>query len=134
MSRIIRSAVSLFLCAAAVSASACTKGPTGPSLAGVSVTGVTPENLKPTADSRASCCCRATGRAVNQNTVPVHVSIKIAGYDAQGADPLSTIFYFIPEMQPNASHDIDASGFVLPCDAIKQLKIEVDVRGTTSPE
>jgi hypothetical protein len=133
MLRITRTFAGALLCAAVLPAAGCTKGPTGPSLSAVSVTGITPENLKPTAGSAATCCCRATGRATNQNSVPVHVSLKIAGYDSAGTDPLSTVFYFIPELQPNASHDIDASGFVVPCDAIKQLKIEVDVRGTTGP-
>jgi hypothetical protein len=111
-------------------AAGCESPPVGPSLANVTVTGV---GLRATVGDAALCCCRAIGTATNRNTVPVHVSVKFAGYDGRSAEPLSTIFYFIKDLQPGASHAIDAPGFVVPCSAITDVKVEVDVKGISYP-
>ena len=51
-----------------------------------------------------------------------------------GSDPipLGTVIYFIESMQPQATQQIDASGFLFSCTRIKELKSEVDVKGLVS--
>lgn len=106
--------------------------PTGPSLSDVSVTGL---RTAPTTDNPGLCCCRALGTAVNRNTVPVHVTLKISAYsNPPGADPVASLVYFIKDFQPGATHAIDAPGILFPCASISPtLKYEVEVRGLTFP-
>jgi hypothetical protein len=116
-------------CVAALAAG-CESLPAGPSLANVTVTGI---GLRSTTGDPALCCCRAIGTVTNRNREPVHVSLKIAGYDGRSTDPLSTVFYFIKDLDPGASHAVDAPGFIVPCAAIADVKFEVDVKGIAYP-
>ncbi len=106
--------------------------PTGPSLSDVQVTGL---RTVPTTDNPGLCCCRAVGTAVNRNSVPVHVTLKISAYaNPPGADPVASLIYFIKDFQPGATHAIDAPGILFPCASISPaLKYEVEVRGLTFP-
>ncbi len=109
---------------------ACERVPIGPSLAGVTLKSIA---LQPTVGNPQLCCCHVVGTATNTNTVPVHVTIKFAAYDGRETDPLSRIVYFIKDLEPGATHAIDAAGFLFPCSVIKDLKTEVDVKGITYP-
>lgn len=106
--------------------------PTGPSLADIQITGL---RLSPTTENPGLCCCRVLGTATNRNTVPVHVTLEISAYGIPpGADPLASLVYFIKDFQPGATHQIEASGILFPCNAISPaLKYEIEVRGLTYP-
>lgn len=106
--------------------------PTGPSLSDVQVSGL---RTVPTTENPGLCCCRAVGTAVNRNSVPVHVTLKISAYaNPPGAEPVASLVYFIKDFQPGASHAIDAPGILFPCASISPaLKYEVEVRGLTFP-
>lgn len=108
----------------------CNATPVGPSLADVVVSSPA---TAPSGSNRALCCCRVVGTATNQNTVPVHVTLTYKAFDGLREDPLATLIYFIKDFQPGATHDIDASGFLYPCNAIQAVRMEVEVRGITFP-
>ncbi len=111
-------------------AAGCQRMPAGPSLADLVITNL---SWRSTTGDANLCCCRVTGRATNNNTVAVHVSIKFAGYADPQASAVATTVYFINNLEPSASHTIDAAGFVVPCSAISSLKYEVEVKGLTAP-
>jgi hypothetical protein len=72
----------------------------------------------------------------NNNTVPVHVTIKFDAFQTQTSpDPFASAIYFIEDLQPRATHAVDASGFLIPCNAInlQLLRKEVSVRGVAFP-
>ena len=88
------------------------------------------------------CCCHVTGQARNDNSVAVHVTIKFSAFNAPPgpnapAEPLSTILYFIKDLQPGQTHQIEAPGFIFPCnqipEGIRNVKTEVEVKGITYP-
>jgi hypothetical protein len=108
---------------------ACAQTPSGPSLADVQVSGV---SLQATEGNASLCCCRVAAIAENHNTVPVHVTIKFVGYDENPTFPLATIVHFIKNMQPGTQEPILASGFLLACSRLKDVRVEVDVTGTGS--
>ena len=101
----------------------------GPSLADVQVSDV---RLQATEGNASLCCCRVAAVAENQNTVPVHVTVKFVGYDENPSFPLVTIVHFMKNMQPGTRQPILASGFLLACSRIKDLRVEVDVTGLAS--
>ena len=108
---------------------ACAGTPTGPSLAAVQVSEV---RLQATEGNASLCCCRVAALAENQNAVPVHVTIKFVGYDENPAFPLATIVHFIRNMQPGTREPVLATGFLLACSRLKDVRVEVDVTGTAS--
>lgn len=112
----------------------CEGTPEGPSLADVPLTNV---GLRPTlANDPTACCCRVTGVVRNNNSVPVHVTIKFAAFRTQTSpDPFASTVYFIEDLQAGASHNVDSAGFLIPCNAINLslLRREVSVRGVTFP-
>jgi hypothetical protein len=110
--------------------SSCRGLPTGPSLANIVVG---PLSLAPTAGDRALCCCRVTGTARNENSVPVHATFTFTAFDAERVRPISKVLYFIGDFRPGAERPIDAHGFVFPCDIIKDLRTELDIRGLAFP-
>jgi hypothetical protein len=120
--------------AAVLSVSACRQPPTGPSLADVTVENIA---LRPTTGNAGLCCCRIAANVINQNTVPVHVTLKFwafgEGSSLDEDDAISAIFHFVPDLEPSTSRPIDAAGFIFPCSAIRQVKTEVDVKGITYP-
>jgi hypothetical protein len=121
------------LCALGVTA--CEDAPTGPSLSNVSLQGLA---LNSTTGNPGLCCCRVVGTARNGNSVPVHVTIKFdAANPSSPTEPLSTILFFIKDLQPGASAPIDASGFIFPCatlsNDIRNVRTEIEVKGITFP-
>ncbi len=110
---------------------ACADTPTRPSLADVQVSDV---HLQATEGNAALCCCRVAALAENKNAVPVHVTIKFAGYDENPSFPLVTIVHFISNMQPGTRQPVLASGFLLACSRLKDVRVEVDVTGLASVE
>ncbi len=109
---------------------ACQNLPAGPSLSNLAVSSLA---WRSTSGDANLCCCRVTGRATNNNSVAVHVTLKFSGYDGQQASPIATTVYFISGLQPGATHNIDAAGFIVPCSAINSLKYEVELKGLASP-
>ena len=118
---------------------ACEDSPVGPSLGAVPVTDL---GLQPSQGNPGLCCCHVTGLARNDNSVAVHVTIKFSAFNAPPgpnapAGPLSTILYFIKDLQPGQSHQIEAPGFIFPCnqipEGIRNVKTEVEVKGITYP-
>ena len=107
----------------------CGGSPTGPSLADVSVSDV---RLQPTEGNAALCCCRVAAVAENRNDLPVHVTIKFFAYDQDPSFPLTAIVHFISSMQPGRREPILASGFLLACSRIADLRVEVDVNATSA--
>jgi len=124
----------LFVGLSAVGLVGCEDSPVGPSLSAVQVRNL---DLRSTTGNPGLCCCHVIGTARNDNTVPVHVTIKFAAFNRDDPEPLSTILYFIKDLQPGGSHAIDAPGFVFPCttlpSGIANVKTEVDVKGITFP-
>src|SRR5689334_11076568 len=90
--------VAAFVGVSALAFAACEDAPVGPSLGAVpvAVTG-----LKPSQGNPGLCCCHVVGSARNDNSVPVHVTIKFSAFNVArppngpDPDPLSTILYFI---------------------------------------
>ena len=137
LSRLI--GVSAFIGLTAIGIAACEDSPVGPSLSAVPVSNLA---LKPSQGNPGLCCCHVTGQARNDNTVSVHVTIKFSAFNAPPgpnapAEPLSTILYFIKDLQPGQTHQIEAPGFIFPCnqipEGIKNVKTEVEVKGITYP-
>jgi len=124
----------LFVGLSALALTACEDSPLGPSLSAVPVSNL---GLRSTTGNPGLCCCHVTGIARNNNTVPVHVTIKFAAFPTNDPEPLSTILYFIKDLQPGATHQIDAPGFVFPCSTfpsgIQNVRTEVEVKGITFP-
>lgn len=122
--------------ACAVGVGGCEDAPVGPSLSSVTLSNL---SLRSTTENPGLCCCHVVGTARNGNSVPVHVTIKFAAFNRPepGADPLSTILYFIKDLQPGATHAIDAPGFVFPCttlpSGIGNVRTEIEVKGITFP-
>ena len=113
--------------------SACEGTPSGPSLADVPLTNV---GLRPTLGDATACCCHVTGVLTNNNSVPVHVTVKFAAFQtATSADPFASVLYFVEDLQARARHDVDAAGLLVPCSAINLqfLRKEVSVRGVAFP-
>jgi len=124
----------LFMALAALAIGACEAAPVGPSLGAVPVTNL---GLKPSQGNPGICCCHVTGTARNDNSVTVHVTIKFSAFNVPNGDPLSTILYFIKDLQPGQTHQIEAPGFIFPCnqipEGIRNVRTEVEVRGVTCP-
>lgn len=112
----------------------CEGTPAGPSLADTPLTNIA---LRPTlANDATACCCHVTGVLSNNNTVPVHVTIKFAAFQtATSPDPFASVLYFVEELRAGARHNVDASGFLVPCNAINPglLRKEISVRGVAYP-
>jgi hypothetical protein len=133
--------VSAFAGISALAIAACEDAPVGPSLGAVpvAVTALRPSQQ----DNPGLCCCHVLGTARNDNSVPVHVTIKFSAFNVPrppngpDPDPLSTILYFIRDLQPGQTHQIEAPGFIFPCntipEGIKNVKTEVEVKGITYP-
>jgi hypothetical protein len=108
---------------------ACRGLPDGPSLSNVALNNIT---TNPTIGNPDLCCCRIVGTATNNNTAAVHVSITFSAFDADSKQ-ISSIFFFIQDLQPNTTAPIDAPGFVYPCSNIKRLETSVHVSGIAFP-
>jgi hypothetical protein len=130
---------SAFVALGALGFTACEDAPVGPSLGAVPVTNL---GLLPSQGNPGLCCCHVTGQARNDNSVPVHVTIKFSAFNAppapgRDAEPLSTILYFIKDLQPGQTHQIEAPGFIFPCsqipEGVRNVKTEVEVKGITYP-
>ena len=114
LSRLI--GASAFVGLAAIGIAACEDSPVGPSLSAVPVTNL---GLKPSQGNPGLCCCHVTGLARNDNSVAVHVTIKFSAFNAPPgpnapAEPLSTILYFIKDLQPGQTHQIRSARLHLP--------------------
>lgn len=108
---------------------ACGGSPSGPSLAAVEVSNV---RLQATEGNASLCCCRVAATAENDNAVPVHVTVKFFAYDENPDFPLTVVVHFIRNMQPGTREPILASGLLLACSRVKDVRVEVDVTGTAS--
>ena len=131
---LLRCCAWLFACLSALALAACEDSPVGPSLSAVQLSNM---SVRSTTGNPGLCCCRVTGIARNDNSVPVHVTIKFAAFPFNDPEPLSTILYFIKDLQPGATHQIDAPGFVFPCSTFpsgfQNVRTEVEVKGITFP-
>lgn len=117
----------------AVVLSGCEGTPAGPSLADVPLTAV---GLRPTLADATACCCHITGVLTNNNAVPVHVTVKFAAFQTPTSpDPFASVLYFVEDLRPQARHNVDAAGFLVPCSAINTqlLRKDVSVRGVAFP-
>jgi hypothetical protein len=130
-------AVALFLGLCGAGVVGCEDSPTGPSLSAVTLQNMA---LASTTGNPGLCCCRVVGAARNGNTVPVHVTIKFQAANPNPAaadEPLSTILFFIRDLQPGATAPIDAAGFVFPCatlgNSFGNVRTEIDVKGIAFP-
>ena len=116
---------SAFIGLTAIGIAACEDSPVGPSLSAVPVSNLA---LKPSQANPGLCCCHVTGQFSAFNAPP--------GPNAP-AEPLSTILYFIKDLQPGQTHQIEAPGFIFPCnqipEGIRNVKTEVEVKGITYP-
>ncbi len=105
----------------------------GPSLSAVAVTNV---RTQATIGDPSLCCCHVLATARNNNTVPVHATIKFAALDrplAQGGQEMSRTVFFIENFAPSTTQNIDASGFLFPCNQVGEIRYELSVRGLTEP-
>ena len=110
--------------------SSCRGLPNGPSLSNVQVSGLT---LQPTIGDTSLCCCRVVGSVKNLNTVPVHVTFKFDAFDGERPNKISSILYFVEDLEPQAERQIDAHGLLYPCQVIKELKTDVRIKGLAYP-
>ena len=110
---------------------ACRGLPQGPSLSDITVS---PLRLEPTLDDDPTlCCCRVVGTVRNNNRVPVHATFRFSAFDGERAEEISSILFFVPDFQPRTDRPIDAHGFIFPCNVIKELKTELDIKGIAFP-
>lgn len=109
---------------------ACRGLPEGPSLSNIVVSNIT---LTSTTGDRTLCCCRVTATARNNNRVPVHLTIKYSALDGIETEPIATVLQFVPDLWPGTERAVEAAGLIVPCQFIRDLKTEVDVRGITYP-
>jgi hypothetical protein len=108
---------------------ACESVPTGPSLAAVSVTGLSTKATAPPPPATADptvCCCHAVANVTNNNAVPVHVTVTIAAIDRENKQ-LGRVPAFVRDLQPGSTRPIEASGFIFPCATIARLDYELNV-------
>jgi hypothetical protein len=127
------------LASLSISSVACEDFQTGPSLSAIAIE----QALVSTTDNPSICCCRVTGTVTNNNDVAVHVTITWAAFEnAQAVEPFARIVHFINDLQPSQVKSFDtlpefngpgASGFLVPCSAIGDLRREVDVNGLVFP-
>lgn len=113
---------------------ACEGLPTGPSLSAIAVTNVRTQS---TIGDASLCCCHVLATARNNNSVPVHATFKFAALDrplAQGGQEISRTVFFIDNFAPSTTQNIDASGFLFPCNQVGEIRYELSVRGLTEPE
>ncbi len=108
---------------------ACEGLPTGPSLAGIVVTNL---RTQATLSDPAFCCCHIVASAKNNNTVGVHATFKFAIYDAAQQE-ISRSVFFLNDFAAGSTRNIDVSGFLVPCNVVKDIKYELSVRGLTEP-
>ena len=116
--------------ATAVLISSCRGLPIGPSLSAINLG---PLSLQPTINDNTLCCCRVTGTVRNANKVPVHATFKFPAFDGTRQRPISSILFFIPDFQPGTDRPIDAHGFIFPCNVIKEIRTELEIKGLTFP-
>jgi hypothetical protein len=129
--RVMRAALAVGSAALLVgSLDSCDKTPVGPSLGAATLSGIA---LRSTIGDPTVCCCHVVGTAKNNNSVAVDLTITFAAFDGKNPAPLATIEYFIKNLQPGASQAIDASGFLLPCSVINNVKSEVTASGIAFP-
>jgi len=121
--------VAILALAATVAVGGCQALPTGPSLTAFELAGI---SGRPTIGDRLLCCCHVSGTATNRTTVPIHATIQFSGFDARDQE-ISKILYFMQDMAPGQSRQIDAPGFIVPCAAISRFSWEIKVRGITYP-
>jgi hypothetical protein len=107
----------------------CSGAPQGPSLSNAVLHNV---SLLSTTGNAALCCCHVVGTAENDNSVPVHLTIQVSAFDAHN-NSLETILGFVPDLQPGATRQFDAAGFVFPCNAISSIRTQVNVSGVAFP-
>ena len=109
---------------------ACEGTPTGPSLAAVQVSDV---RLQATEGNASLCCCRVAAVAENQNAVPVHVTVKFVGLRREpGTFRWRRSCTSSRTCSRARDEPILASGFLLACNRLKDVRVEVDVTGTAS--
>jgi hypothetical protein len=128
--RVPTQALAAVMCATALGVAGCRGLPAGPSLSDVTLSNIA---LQSTTGNPALCCCRIVGAARNDNGVSVHVTLKFSAFDGVIADPITKILFYIGDIEPGGSRQIDAPGFVYPCQVIKRLTTEVDMKGIAFP-
>jgi hypothetical protein len=120
----------LALLAVLASSWSCRGLPNGPSLSNVQVSALT---LQPTIGDNSLCCCRVVGSVRNLNSVPVHLTFKFEAFDGERPGRISSILYFVDDLEPQAERQIDAHGLLYPCQVIKELKTDVRIKGLANP-
>jgi len=81
------------------------------------------------ANDPARCCCRVTGLARNVSGEGVHAKIKFEAFQQGDDDRIGTALEFLEFMAIGETRQIDARGFILPCDEIDRVElVEVDLR------
>jgi len=120
--------VALFVVAATL---ACENLAPGPTLTAITLS---PLGKQPTTDVKdpTLCCCRATGTVTNKNSVPVYVTMTLTALDLKGA-AIEKVLYFVPDLGPGQTRDVDVPGFFIPCNSIGGFTPELSVHGLTEP-
>jgi len=119
----------LVLIGAAFATAQCQGTPVGPSLANVVIADL---QWRPTLENNPTlCCCHLAGRATNNNSVAVHATMTITTY--KQASKLVTVDYIMKDMPPGGTYQIDAAGFIVPCNEITGWNYELAVKGITFP-
>jgi hypothetical protein len=119
----------LVLIGAAFATAQCQGTPTGPSLANMVVADL---QWQPTIDNSPTlCCCHLLGRATNNNSVAVHATLTVTTY--KQSEKLLSVVYMMKDVPPGATRQIDAAGFMVPCNEITGWNYELSVKGITYP-
>lgn len=129
MSRIGRSAfVGLGL--ALLAGSACDHVQ-GPSLSAV----IESQSLAPsatTANAASICCCRVKGTARNTSSIPVNISLRFRGKNAQGGDVGVGVAY-LQNVPAGGRADYDAAGIFEACAKVAKVEASLEVQGLFTP-
>jgi hypothetical protein len=118
----------LFVIAATL---ACENLSPGPSLTNITLSTFGKQSTTDQKDP-SLCCCRATGTVTNKNSVPVYVTMTLTALDLKGS-AIEKVLYFVPDLGPGQTKDIDVPGFFVPCNSIGGFTPELSVHGLTEP-
>lgn len=77
----------------------------------------------------AGCCCKVTGLARNVSGEGVHAKLKFEAFQQGEDDKVGTALVFLEYMEIGELRELDARGFILPCNEIDRVElVEVDLR------
>jgi len=121
----------MLLVTLALVAVSCQGTPTGPSLANMTISGLTWQPTMAVSGAAEVCCCHLRGQTTNQNTVSVHATLTIRTYKQQVELP--SVVYIMKDIPAGGVRAFDIAGFVVPCNEITGWNYSLEVKGIAFP-